>query len=79
MDENQMPIDNKADARNLVMSLLRSYERHQLNPLDLSYQELSEINYAIKLADLGKDSESLNDFSEAIEKLFSIFTPKEEE
>jgi hypothetical protein len=70
---------SRATARSLVLQLLQSYERHQLNPLDLSYQELAEINYAIKLADLGRDSESLNDFAEAIEKLFSIFTPKLDE
>jgi len=78
MTENQMP-GSKAVARNLVMCLLQQYERHQLNPLDLSYQELAHINYAIKLADLGRDSESLNDFAEAIEKLFAIFTPKFED
>ena len=78
MSENP-PIGSRAVARNLVMRLLQQYERHQLNPLDLSYQELAHINYAIKLADLGRDSESLNDFAEAIEKLFTIFTPKFED
>jgi len=78
MTENQMP-GSKAVARNLVMSLLQQYEKHQLNPLDLSFQDLAHINYAIKLADLGKDSESLNDFTQAIETLFAIFTPKLED
>jgi hypothetical protein len=78
MTENwNQPIDSKIAARNLVMALLQEYEQHRLNPLDLSYPRLMEINYAIKLADFGRDSRSLNEFSEAIEKLFSIFSKDE--
>lgn len=77
MTEDWNPIDSRAAARNLVMSLLQDYEQHRLNPLDLSYNQLAEINYAIKLADLGRDSRTLNEFSEAIEKLFSIFSKED--
>lgn len=72
------PLDSKAAARNLVMELLVLYEQNRLNPLDLSFGELMHINYAIKMADLGRDSRTLNEFSEAIEKLFTIFSPREE-